>query len=141
METIDKNNLVMVRQGVPDDAAFIYSTWLKSLRYGNSWFELIDQDTYFKKYHDIIEAILSKPETDIRVACLKEDPSVILGYSILRDNNVDWVFVKKAWRNIGIAKSLVPENINVVTHMTKVGLSIFKKRKGMRFDPFINSQN
>lgn len=133
---MNKKDLITTRDGTPEDHGFIFATWLRGLRYGNSWFELIESVVYFKVYHDLIENILGRPHITIKVACLKEDPEVILGYSVYSGTKLEWVFVKKAWRSIGIAKSLVPADTKVVTHMTNVGLSILKKHKNVVFNPF-----
>lgn len=90
-------------------------------------------------YHKVLERFLDNPKVKITVACLKDDPQVILGYSVTREVKgqvvLDWVFTKKAWRNIGIGKSLVPSNLQVVTHMTKTGKGI--KPSNVIYNPFI----
>lgn len=133
---MNKTDLIATRDATPADSGFIFATWLRGLRYGNSWFELIESVVYFKVYHDFIESILNRPTTVIKIACLKDDPEVILGYSVYSGTSLHWVFVKKAWRSIGIARSLVPTNTTTVTHMTNVGLSILKKHKNVIFNPF-----
>lgn len=133
---LNKNELVTVRDYKPEDKNFIMSTWLKGLRYGNDWFEAIDSKIYFEFYNKVLEVILSRPDTVVRVSCLIEDPEVILGYSVYSPTLIHWVFVKRAWRSIGLAKSLVPEDIKTVSHLTTVGKSIIRKRPGMTFNPF-----
>lgn len=133
---LDKNELVSIRAAVPQDYPFIYSTWLKGLRFGNSLYGLIDSKVYFRIYHQFIEVLLAKPNISVKVACLKEDPNVLLGYSVYSGARLDWVHVKKAWRNIGLAKDLVPKEISVVSHVTAVGQSIIKKRGNIAFNPF-----
>lgn len=128
--------LVDFRRAINSDVPFILSTFLKGLRYGNGWYKLIDSKVYFSVYHDIIVRILSKPEISVKVACLKEDPTIILGYSIVEGDRLHWVHVKKAWRHVKIATSLVPETITTVTHLTDVGKSIFLKKK-LIFNPFV----
>lgn len=137
MSEIDKKALITTRPGTLEDINFVYATWLKGLRYGNDWFLLIDQDVYFKHYHDVIETILSRPNTAIRVACLVEDPSVIIGYSVYEGPVVHWAFVKKPWRKIGICKDLMPSRITTVTHLTRTGASLLTKSPGVRFNPFV----
>ncbi len=132
---MNKSELVTIREARPDDKSFIYSSWLKGLRFGNKWFEAIDQDTYFQRYHDVIEALLSRPDTSVKVACLVEDPDVILGYSVYTGQTVHFVFVKRAWRGIGIARSLVPPDLTTVTHLTDSGKAILIKHH-LKFDPF-----
>ena len=133
---IEKADLVIIRDGIEDDRSFIFSTFLRGLFYGDSWFSQMPKNLFMQNYHKILEALLDRSE--IKVACLKEDPQVILGYAILSKTTptLHWCFVKSAWRGIGIAKSLVPKETKVATHLTKVGLSIMKKRPEMVFNPF-----
>lgn len=134
---INKEELISIREYRADDKSFILATWLRGLRFGNEWFGLIGANTYYTIYHKILEAILSRPNSVIKVACLKDDESVILGYCIYAGTRLDWVFVKKAWRKIGIAKALVPTDIQEVSHLTKVGKSLLLKYPKLSFNPFI----
>jgi GNAT superfamily N-acetyltransferase len=118
-----------------EDRNFILATWLKGLRYGNDWFQAIDSNVYFAVYQKVILAILADPRVTVNVACLKDDPEVILGYSVHSGNRLDWLFVKKSWRCIGIGKSLIPEGITLVSHLTSVGRSISRRRNWV-FNPF-----
>ena len=125
------------REGRAADEAFIFSTWLRGLRFGNDWFELIESDSYYKAYHRVIEMILKDPGTVITVACLKDDAVVILGYSVANSlGGLHWVHVKSAWRGIGIANSLKPQAVDYVTHLTNTGRSILKKHPKVIFNPF-----
>lgn len=128
--------LIDFRAAKASDVPFILATWLRGLKFGNSWFKLIESDAFYEVYHKVLERILVKPQSKILVACLKEDPEVILGYSVVEDNKLHWVHVKKAWRKSGIAKALVPGNIKVVTHLTDVGKAVFLKKKDWVFNPF-----
>lgn len=132
---MNKSDLITTRDYAPADHPFIMSTFLRGLYYGDSWFSEIKKSIFMPNYHHVIEALLKKPTTRIRVACLVEDKDVILGYCVFSAGTVHYSFVKKAWRNIGIAKSLLPMDIKQVTHLTKVGLDITKK-KGWDFNPF-----
>lgn len=134
--SVDKKDLIDIRNVEDGDTNFIFSTWLRGLRYGNDWFGLIEASAYYEHCHKIIEKVLKDPATTVKVACLKEDPSVVLGYSVYRSESLIWVQVKAAWRNIGIAKSLVPENINTVINITKIGAAILKNRPNVHFNPF-----
>jgi GNAT superfamily N-acetyltransferase len=100
-------------------------------------FGLMDQDTYYHHYHDIVERYLASPSVVINIACLPDEPDVILGYSVTSTDRkaLHWVFVKSAFRRMGIAKSLVPTTVVTATHITKVGASVLKK-KHLSFNPF-----
>jgi hypothetical protein len=135
---MQKADLITIRDFVPDDLNFIMATWLRGLKFGNDWFELIDSDSYYSVYHSVIELILANTGTEIKVACLKEDPGVILGYSVYNGDKAHWCHVKSAWRKIGIAKSLMPKEIKTVTHLTVMGKRILdKKDKTIKFNPFL----
>lgn len=133
---VNKSDLVSIRDVLPGDKNFILATWLRGLRYGNDWFEAIDTEAYYKVYHAVIETLLSLPTTLVRVACLKDDAEVILGYCISSGVRLDWVFVKGAWRGIGIAKILVPAEISIVSHLTVAGKALLRKRPDIKFNPF-----
>lgn len=89
-------------------------------------------------YKKVATALVNSPKVVIKVACLKEDPDVILGYSILSTDyqTIYWVYVKSAWRNKGIAKSIVPERPVVVAHLSKLGESLLHKFNNVIFNPF-----
>lgn len=127
--------LIGFRHGLLDDKNFILATWLKGLYHGNSWFKQIDPVIFTQKYQVTLFSILNQPNTEVMVAVLKDEPSVILGYSVFSDNTLHWVFVKKSWRRVGIAKALVPALSDTCTHLTALGRSL--KPKNMKFDPFL----
>lgn len=127
-----------VRDYKHSDKSFILATFLRGLYYGDSWFSLIDKSVFMDNYKLIAEAIVDNPKTMIKIACLKEDPDVILGYSILSDNfkTVHWVYCKSAWRKQGIGRALTPAFPTVVTHLTSLGRSLMSKISTAKFNPF-----
>lgn len=132
---MNRDDLVEIRDARPNDKNFIFATWLRGLRYGNDWFGLIDKDVYYRVYHTVLEKILTSG-VSIKIACLKEDPDVILGYSVYKNTTLHWVFCKKSWRGIKLMTSLLPIEIKAVSHITKVGRTILAKKQGIIFDPF-----
>lgn len=136
---MEKAELVAIRDVLPGDFNFIYATLLRGLYYGSDYYRQVPKDIFMKNYHAALEKFFDFPNIRVRVACLKDDPEVILGYVI--DNAITpithWVFVKSAWRGIGIAKALVDPKTEAVTHMTKVAQSILKKHPGVVFNPFV----
>ncbi len=144
--TLNKKELIGVRPFGESDKNFVLATWLRGLYYGDSFFSSIPKTIFMENYHAILEGFLQRNSGSIQVACLKEDPEVILGYSVVRHLKVgeadisvlDWIFVKTAWRGIGISKMLVPNKINACTHLTKLGASIIKnKYPNIIFNPFL----
>lgn len=144
-----KKELVMHRQGQEGDINFIYATWLQALYYGNGWsrnvepvagapvdiYSSMDRDVFFKNYNNIIQKILIKPSVSVNIACLIEDPDVILGYSVTEPEVLHFVFVKDVWRRMGIARDLIPADTKTVTHLTRIGRGLKPKEWG--FNPFL----
>lgn len=136
----DISPLIIKRGPKASDINFILSTWLMGIYYGNSWFREIDKDVFMAHYHDVIVNILNTKTTKVELIALKEDEDTVLGYSVISHAHqkpvLHWVFVKKAWRNLGIAKRLVDEEIDICTHMTAIGLKL-KQKRPMVFNPFL----
>lgn len=137
---MNKRDLVQIREALPGDVNFIFATWLRGLYFGNDWFREIPQDHFFSVYHKVLEGILTRPGTSVQVACLKEDPDVVLAYCVLESKKdgrkLHWVHTKQAWRRLGLARDIIPNDVNEVSHLTAVGRSI-KQRKEWVFNPFL----
>lgn len=134
---MNKNELLSLRDSLPADENYIYVHWLMGLRRDNDLFHLIPRDLYFKTYRAVISKIL--PRSKIRIACLKEDPEVIIGYSVYEPDRIHWIYVKEDWRRIGLAKDLLPEKMSSYSHVTKLALEIIQKKftkRTMTFNPF-----
>lgn len=124
-----------MRGYLPTDEAFIYATWIKGYQGGLNWFRKIPRNLFQHTYRKIIQRILT--DREIKVACLIEDPDVIIGYCVYKGLRVDWVYVKENWRKIGIAKDLLPVNFSSVSHMTNIAYEILKKYPQIIFNPFL----
>lgn len=131
---MDKLSLIELRPHRKTDEPFIYATWMRGLKHANDVYKQIDKIEYDRGQRKVIETIL-KIGT-VMIAALKEDPDVILGYSVTRNPIIDWVFVKMPWRRLGLAtellKHLEPQS---VSHITYVGNSI-RLKKNLKFDPY-----
>lgn len=132
----EAESLYEIRDYEPSDKAFVMATFLRGLYYGDSWFSLMPKDLFMVHYKHIVEALINKHL--VKVACLKEDRDVILGYSILSHDFkvIHWCFVKSAFRKQGIGKALVPSSVGTVTHLTVLGKSLMTKFTNCVFNPF-----
>lgn len=136
--TLDKKELITIRDFDILDKNFILATWIRGLYYGDPWFNIIPKAIFMENMRNFLERKLNARGVSIKVACLKEDPSVILGYSVYRDFILDWIFVKSIWRNIDIATALLPPNFQACAHMTKAGLAIVRsKYPKVIYNPFV----
>lgn len=133
------NSLYIIRDIKSEDYNFILSTFLRGLYYGDSWFSEIDKESFMKNYKPVAEYLIDSTKTVTKVACLKEDENVILGYSVLSLDyqSIHWVYVKNIWRNKGIARQLLPQYPTTITHLTALGRNLLNKFETKpKFNPF-----
>lgn len=125
-----------IRDGKPEDVNFIISTFLRGLYYGDTWFSIIPKEIFMANYKKVIIALLNN--ATVKVACLKDDPDIIIGYSILSNDylTIHYVYVKEKWRKQGIARSLLPKYPETITHLTSLGKSLMHKFEYAIFNPF-----
>ncbi len=138
-EISDISELVEIRLATKADDNFIYSTWIAGLYHGTDWLKMIEEESFVKRYRQSLKKLLIKETIRIYVSCLKEDKDVILSYAAIEYKDPEvilhWIFTRPAWRRVGLAKKLLPGEINVVTHMTKIGKSI--KPKKWIYEPYL----
>lgn len=120
------------------DFNFIKATWLNGIYYGNTFLSKMDKNLFMKYYSSILDNYLASKTTMIKLAVLKEDPEIIVGYVAYRNLNeemsvMDYVFVKKNYRNTGISKALIPYNTKYCTILTSLGA---KYLKNLQLNPF-----
>lgn len=125
-----------IRDMKQEDENFILATFLRGIYYGDSWFSQIPKQIFMDNYKNVVAALVTK--ATIKIACLKEDPDVIIGYSILSNDfqTIHFVYVKNAWRKQGIGRTLVPQHPKSVTHLTALGKELLPKLNGCSFNPF-----
>ncbi len=117
----------------------LFSRWLRSLRFGNPLFKKVKSKDYFHNYHAYIENLLSKPDSQVRLAVLSDDHDVVLGFSVSREDVLDYIHVHTDYRKIGIGTKLIPEGITTFTHLTETATNIWQyneKYKELKFNPF-----
>jgi hypothetical protein len=92
--------------------------------------------TFERGYRPVIGRLLK--QSRIRVACFKDSPNVILGYSVSEGSKVHWMHVKEAWRKFGLGKLLLPPDFNEVSHKTILAEKILKlKYPKVTYNPFL----
>lgn len=117
------------------DEAYIYSSWQNQSYYSpverreqlSDKEERIRRSAFLKTQSTKICDVLKS--SIIRIACLKDSPIVIIGYSVSTQDHLDWIYVKDSYRNKGIGKMLLPKNIKTFTNdLTKLGKIILDKK-------------
>lgn len=128
----DTKPLYKIRDAKVSDQAFIFSSFLKGLYYGNDFYRQIDKEAFMSNYKKVLTQLLIKSQC--KVAVQNDDDDSLIGYSIYEPGILHYLFVKPTFRRFGVAKSLVPVGINTTTHITKIGTAI--KPKEWIFNPF-----
>lgn len=131
-------NLINIRDGKVSDEDLIYSTWIRPLYHDSDENSDIDRDVFVKATRKRIASILSRPSVSIKIACLNDDPDVIIGYSVIEWRKLWWVYVKKAWREMGIAKRLIPDSVNSCGPLTRRGK--YLKPSNWLVDPYFKEE-
>lgn len=115
----------------------ILAKWLRTLRFGNDFFKLIESDAYFESYQKYIKLILARPQCIVRLAVLTDAPDVCLGFSVSEPGTLCYVWVHKDNRKVGVATALTQFPFRYITHLTNTAMSIWsKKLPNVQFDPF-----
>ncbi len=120
----------------------VFAQWLHTLRFGNAMFKNMDADAgeaFYNEWHKLIERVLASPNCIVRIAALTDDNDVALGFSVCRDDIIDYVCVHKDHRKMGIGTKLMPPVGSVITHLTSTAMHIWQsndKYKHLKFNPF-----
>jgi GNAT superfamily N-acetyltransferase len=118
-----------MRRERADDAPFIMQTWQRSYYKGSDFARLIHRTVYDMYNRETIEQILCRHGTHVTIGHDPESDDTIYGYIVLEEDTADmpivhYLFVKEAWRQLGIATKLITATVPdpmrcYFTHHTK----------------------
>jgi len=87
---------IKIRDHVEGDHAFLFSTYLQNNWYDKTNSTTLKKDTWMSLQHKRLEKVIDRQK--IKIACLSDDPDVILGYAF-QDGEKPFSYVKLAWRS------------------------------------------
>lgn len=138
---------VTIRPFKSTDANLIYSTWLRNYFHSSAFAKKISSDVFFKYHQLIVERILSRSKDHVLIACLPDAPDVIVGYLVYeklpQDLVIHYCYVKKAFRKLGIAKSLFAsagidlDQSNYYSHLTYEVEPIIRTYPNLIYSPYL----
>jgi hypothetical protein len=125
---LDQKQVVITRSYDPQvDNPFIFSTWRNSV-----WFDTHKDDEVdhvsFRVMTKEIRRVLEKQNAEVRIACLKEDPTHLIGYGVLDNGTIEFVYIKIDYRNQGVATLLTKGFHDIAKPKTRLGAIIAKKK-------------
>jgi GNAT superfamily N-acetyltransferase len=136
-------NPVRIRKATEADVAFIFSSWLKSMR--NSGYSYgVPNVTFYAEHHKVLERLLKSCE--VYVACDEANVADIYGY--ICAERVDgffvmhFAYVKHTYRRLGIGTMLLnafqhdASTAALYTHMTKIG-RLLEAKYNLVYNPYI----
>ena len=135
---------IQTRSLTENDKPFIFSSWLKHYKNRSYFAKRIRNSIFYKWHHIIIENILDRPATVVMVAHPEGEPDVILGFivgEVVPENSVvHFVYVKPAFKRMGIAKHLFKKSkldqAEFFTHWTFDCDELLRKLPNIVYDPY-----
>lgn len=125
----EETSTVVLRPFNPKtDEPLIYATWRNGLWYGGKRDRALSAEFYANTTKKILDLIHDK-RTQIRIACLSNDPDQMIGYSFMRGTHIIWLYVKIDFRKQGVGKLLTKGFESVSPVETKVGKAIVEQKK------------
>lgn len=116
----------------------ILAKWLRTLKYGNDFFKLIESDGYFESYQKFIKSLLARPQCIVRLAVLSDAPDVCLGFSVSEPDILHYLWVHRDNRKVGVGRALVQFPFKYITHLTIHGMRMWTKNfPNAKFNPFL----
>lgn len=136
---------IVCRPATEADLPFFFSSTLQSHYYSSSTNRHILPSVYYPQHKTVLEQLLRRPQIMLVIAALADSPEVIVGYALAEGSGtLHYVYVKKAFRRFGMAKSLM-EALRVdfndldVTHWTADASEIWRTKRwpNVRFNPYL----
>lgn len=125
---------VMVRPLRASDVNFIRSSWFESLWKNGARHDEVPYDVFSKGQAALILRLLES--STVRIVHPTGLEEHICGYSVVEGEALHWVYVRSAYRRLGIASGLVPEGTKYYTHRAGGTGKQFVKKLNLLFNPY-----
>ena len=98
---------ILIRDAKPSDHALILHSWLKT-GVDSQYARAIGTRVWFAMHERLIREVVI-PRATLRVACLPEDPDVILAWCCYEGAALHYVYCKGRWQKLGIVRELLAQ--------------------------------
>lgn len=132
--------MLILRPSRTNDINFVYSSWLKCYREDSPLTKYTRRRLFFEGHQKILDGLLASPQVQVIVACDGEEQDLIYGYLAYEPGVLHFIYVKEAFRKMGIAKQLMSkldlENFKI-SHLTYTLLDLWSAGKiQCEYDPY-----
>ncbi len=121
-----------IRLGCVEDDNFVFSSWIKSYR---SSCLLVADEHYSAGQTALVEHLVKTARGHVYVAVPFDSPNTILGWVCRRGPVVHYIYVKEAFRRLGVGTALAGD-FEHCTHLTPYGQIALKGRKAV-YNPYL----
>jgi GNAT superfamily N-acetyltransferase len=98
----------LLRLGVNDDVPYVMDSWLQQERRAERRGLVAIEGHRFLPWQKTMQRqILGRSTVHLVVACLPDDPTVILGWAVTGPRCVYYVYVRESSRRLGLAKAML----------------------------------
>jgi len=108
---------------------YLFSHWLNNQRYKNPTFKSMPEHLnkeFYAQYHIFIEKLLAKPDSLTKLAVASDDHDIVYGFSVSREDVLDYIYVGRDFRRSGIGTSLMPPKVSIFTNITTIAIDIWQ---------------
>lgn len=112
-----------LRPMVDDDRGLVIDSWRRSFYKSRDGATYPQLEQFYADYTPVVVDLVGRSR--VYIACLKAESSAIVGWAALEDGVLHYVFVKRRWRQLGVAKWLLTrlgllEAPTTYTHRTRM---------------------
>lgn len=127
-------NPIDLRKLTPSDQNFVAASWFECYWKLHARNTPIHYDTYKVGQDKVINRVINGGQ--IIVAYARNVPDEIAGYVAFDKDVLHFLYVKKAYRHLGIGSGLISPNFKRYSHDTGKRWQEFAKKKGLIYDPY-----
>jgi hypothetical protein len=136
---------IIIREATDADMPFFFNSLLHHYKHSSPHTKLMADYDYYNDLHNIISRALERKGNRLSFVALKEEPDVVLGYVWANDciQTIMYVYVKKAFRLMGIGKHLVSSVFPSMDHkiyypfLTYDAGKLSQKYPNLFFNPYL----
>lgn len=134
-------DLPSIRRADADDAAMVFSYWLRDHFERSAFAKGLTKSTYMHLHHLVLERVIAR--SVIHVACDAADPSIIFGFVCAEGPTLHYLYVKRRFRGFGIGGLLLAaagfkdDAPHAFTHLTDEMVSLRRRWPLAEYNPYL----